>query len=136
MSQRTHALAVYGTLAPGEMNYEVVADITGRWRAGTIRGHRSVWEHGPYAGFPRLRLDPEGPEVPVAVLLSDQLPDHWERLDAFEGVAYERVPTTVTFTDGPDNGPDTGMAWVYETDLDFDPANHGPGPYHGSRPPH
>lgn len=124
------ALAVYGTLAPGEMNDEVMADIDGLWRAGTVHGHRSTWPDGPYRGLPRLVLDPDGPAVPVQVLHAPDLPEHWDRLDDFEGVAYRRVLTTVAY-DGDD---ETGRAWVYVADLDYDftAERLGDGPYHGS----
>lgn len=125
------ALAVYGTLAPGEMNAEVVADIGGHWRPGTVRGHRSIWPDGPYRGLPRLVLDDDGPAVPVQVLHAPDLPEHWDRLDDFEGVAYRRVLTTVAYDDGDD---ETGSAWVYVADLDYDftAERLGDGPYHGS----
>lgn len=84
-------LAVYGTLAPGRSNHHQLADLSGDWQPGIIRGWRqdSGWgEGGIYPGF---RPDAEGPEVAVQVFTSSDLPDHWARLDAFEGVEYERV---------------------------------------------
>lgn len=38
---------------------------------------------------------PMGPEVMVQLFTSEDLPDHWDRLDAFEGDEYERVPIDV-----------------------------------------
>ncbi|MEM9135221.1 MAG: gamma-glutamylcyclotransferase family protein [Actinomycetota bacterium] len=131
------ALAVYGTLAPGEMNAEVMADIDGLWRAGTVRGHRSIWPDGPYRGLPRLVLDAEGPAVPVQVLHAVDLPDHWDRLDEFEGVAYRRVLTVVHYDEADDvtgRAEMTATVWVYEADLEYDfgRVDLGERPYHGS----
>ena len=36
-------------------------------------------------GFPGLTLDETGPEVKVNVFESAELPEHWSRLDEFEG---------------------------------------------------
>lgn len=92
-------LAVYGTLAPGEVNHAVVADLRGTWRAGEVRGwlHPTGW--GMTYGFPALRWDPEGPAVAVQVLTSEDLPAAWPRLDRFEGEAYRRIVVPVTCGD-------------------------------------
>jgi gamma-glutamylcyclotransferase (GGCT)/AIG2-like uncharacterized protein YtfP len=85
-------LAVYGSLAPGQINHAVVADIQGRWENGlAVRGElvRQGW--GASLGFPALKWLADGAEVPVQLLLSTQLPQHWPRLDAFEGAEYQRV---------------------------------------------
>lgn len=90
-----HVLAVYGTLRPGRSNFGVVADVAGEWYAGTIRGRLGTRRTGHYRGFPAFVVDPEGPDVPVSVLVSADLPNHWDRLDAFEGPGYCRVEIDV-----------------------------------------
>ncbi len=92
-------LAVYGTLAPGRPNEHVLADLPGRWFHGTVRGvlHPEGW--GAELGYPGIVLEGDGPEVAVQVLESEALPDHWDRLDEFEGPGYRRV-TTLVITDG------------------------------------
>lgn len=124
------ALAAYGTLAPGESNHRVVADIDGRWLAGSVRGHRWNWDDGPYAGLPALVLDPDGPEVAVSVLVADRLDVFWPRLDRFEGPGYRRVTTPVTYCDpaAADGAPVT--AWIYEALVDYDGLD-GVGPVEG-----
>lgn len=84
-------LAVYGSLRPGENNHHLVAEIPGRWSEGFVRGtlHESGW--GATLGYPALVWDEDGPEVPVRILTADGLPEHWDRLDAFEGDAYLRI---------------------------------------------
>ena len=42
-------------------------------------------------GYPAMKWDPEGEEIPVAVLRSLALPAHWDRLDQFEGPDYCRI---------------------------------------------
>jgi len=88
-------LAVYGTLAPGEVNHAVVADLRGTWSRGVVRGrlHPTGW--GMTYGFPALRWDPDGPDVPVHLLTSADLPAAWARLDRFEGDAYRRIVVPV-----------------------------------------
>ncbi len=110
------ALAVYGTLAPGRSNHREVAGIDGRWVEASIRGHRFTarWRDTP--GFPGFRPDPDGPIVPVLVLVADELSRHWRRLDEFEGPGYRRVEIDVF--DRAGSGP-LGRAFVYETLAGF-----------------
>ena len=110
------ALAVYGTLAPGESNHHVVAGIDGRWQEIAIRGHRFTarWRDTP--GYPGFRPDPDGPAVPALALVTDELIDHWDRLDAFEGPGYRRVEIEVFDRSGATG---LGRAFVYETLADF-----------------
>lgn len=89
-------LAVYGTLAPGESNADVLARLGGTWTRGTVRGTR----HGDgWHGYPGLVLD-DGGDVPVDVLESAGLVDAWDTIDSFEGPGYRRVAVTVTLDDG------------------------------------
>jgi gamma-glutamylcyclotransferase (GGCT)/AIG2-like uncharacterized protein YtfP len=76
--------AVYGTLRPGEPNHDVVT-AKGTWTdvcvTGWLRDER---------GLPAFEFDVTGDQVPAALLTSQELPNTWERLDAFEGNRYER----------------------------------------------
>ena len=94
-------LATYGTLSPGESNFAQLADLKGTWSRGTVRGHRLPTGTGPAAGYPVFHADPSGPEVPVHLLESPDLPAHWPRLDAFEGEGYRRGLIEVDTADGP-----------------------------------
>ena len=78
-------LATYGTLAPGRVNNHQLADLSGRWLQGTVRGRLVEAGWGADLGYPGLILDPSGPPVEVYVFESPDLPGHWPRLDAFEG---------------------------------------------------
>ncbi len=95
-----HRLATYGTLGPGRPNHHQLAGLRGHWSAGSVRGdlHDAGW--GAAQGYPGLVLNPTGATVAVDVFLSDDLPDHWPRLDAFEGEGYRRVAAEVMTSDG------------------------------------
>ena len=90
-----HRLAVYGSLAPGQANHRELAGLNGGWQPGVVRGRLVESGWGAAQGYPGLRPDPLGPEVMLQLFTSEDLPDHWERLDAFEGEEYERVVVEV-----------------------------------------
>jgi gamma-glutamylcyclotransferase (GGCT)/AIG2-like uncharacterized protein YtfP len=83
-------LAVYGTLAPGECNHDQLAGIAGEWTRGEVRGRRTVRR------YPAFTWDPQAPPQPVQLFVADDLPRHWPRLDAFEGLDYRRILVPVT----------------------------------------
>lgn len=93
-------LAVYGTLAPGKPNHHQLDGLRGSWRPGMVRGrlHPEGW--GATLGYPALEPDPRGEAVAVQIFESDDLPEHWARLDAFEGEGYQRVAIRVTSPEG------------------------------------
>jgi gamma-glutamylcyclotransferase (GGCT)/AIG2-like uncharacterized protein YtfP len=93
-------LATYGSLSPGEINHSQLSGLQGRWLKGRVRGYLRNAGWGSSMGFPGLALDPGGPEVNVNVFESSELPNHWLRLDEFEGSEYRRVETHVETEDG------------------------------------
>jgi gamma-glutamylcyclotransferase (GGCT)/AIG2-like uncharacterized protein YtfP len=93
-------LATYGSLSPGEVNHNQLSSLSGRWLKGTVRGFLQNAGWGSSMGFPGLTLDPTGPEVSVNVFESADLPQHWSRLDEFEGPEYRRVVTEVETAGG------------------------------------
>jgi gamma-glutamylcyclotransferase (GGCT)/AIG2-like uncharacterized protein YtfP len=103
-----NALAVYGTLAPGAPNHGVIADIPGTWIKGTVNGylHNEGW--AAEQGYPAITLEPDGPELEVDLLVSDELDKHLTRLDDFEGWNYKRVTTEVETAHG------MHIAFIYE----------------------
>jgi gamma-glutamylcyclotransferase (GGCT)/AIG2-like uncharacterized protein YtfP len=52
-------------------------------------------------------LDPQATPLEVYLFESPDLPNHWTRLDEFEGVGYRRVVTQVRTAEGEVN------AWIY-----------------------
>lgn len=96
----------YGTLRPGEANEDVLADARGTWTTATVRGIVGNWH-----GYPILRPDPDASAVEVMVLVSDDLPRLWARLDRFEGPAYRRE--WVVYDVGDPAGGACGVGSVY-----------------------
>lgn len=88
-------LATYGTLAPGRVNAHQLDALDGTWTQGTVRGILYAAGWGPDMGYSGITLDPAGDAVPVHLFTSQDLPEHWSRLDAFEGSGYVRVPVSV-----------------------------------------
>jgi gamma-glutamylcyclotransferase (GGCT)/AIG2-like uncharacterized protein YtfP len=95
-----HRLATYGTLGPGRPNHHQLSNLEGEWSRGSVRGDLREEGWGAAQGFPGLVLMPDGETVAVDLFVSDDLPEHWSRLDAFEGDGYRRVVTAVLTPDG------------------------------------
>ena len=93
-------LAVYGSLAPGRPNHHRLSGLSGRWIEGTVRGHLHQAGWGAELGYPGIVLDSDGPTVSVQLFESSDLPDHWTRLDEFEGSGYRRTVTVVSTAEG------------------------------------
>lgn len=104
----THRLFVYGTLAPGRPNEHVLADVPGTWEPATVRGTLLPDGWGAALGYPAIILSDDGEDVSGFVFASDVLPDHWQRLDEFEGDGYDRVAVSARLTDGR-----TAEAYIY-----------------------
>jgi gamma-glutamylcyclotransferase (GGCT)/AIG2-like uncharacterized protein YtfP len=100
MTNGQQRLATYGSLAPGEPNHHQLEGLVGRWLDGHVDGQLRQAGWGAAMGFPGLVLEPLGDPVPVHVFESPDLPDHWSRLDRFEGDGYRRVSATVHTTEG------------------------------------
>lgn len=93
-------LAIYGTLAPGEVNHSQIAEIPGRYTDGFVRGDLRHTGWGAEHGFPALTWRPDGPRVPAKVFHSYELERHWQRLDDFEGEGYCRILVPVEADSG------------------------------------
>ena len=96
----THRLACYGTLAPGRANNHQLSGLRGRWIPGTVTGRLVAEGWGAEHGFPGLILGASEAKIEVSVFESLDLPNHWQRLDAFEGDGYRRVKTDVQTPEG------------------------------------
>lgn len=98
--QAATRLATYGTLAPGRPNAHQLAEVRGTWTTGVVRGQLIEQGWGAAMGYPALVPDPAGQAVAVHLLHSAELPEHWARLDAFEGPGYARLAVPVETADG------------------------------------
>lgn len=95
-----HALATYGTLAPGRPNAHLLADINGQWTQGFVRGRLIEMGWGAAMGYPGIVLDETAQEIAVHLFTSPALARAWPDLDAFEGNDYRRTPVCVRTRDG------------------------------------
>ena len=93
-------LAIYGTLAPGEVNHSQIAGIPGTWVEGFVRGDLRMTGWGAEYGYPALAWSPDGPRVAVKLFVAPEMERHWQRLDAFEGDGYRRILVPIENDDG------------------------------------
>jgi gamma-glutamylcyclotransferase (GGCT)/AIG2-like uncharacterized protein YtfP len=92
-------LFVYGTLGPKGPNQHVLMKIGGAWLKGSVRGRLGDVGWGAEMGYPAIELDTSAATVDGHVFVSDNISKHWDELDAFEGIEYERVLTKVKLED-------------------------------------
>ena len=69
-------------------------------RAGLRLASRRERARSGRLGLILPMLDGDGPVLHVAVFESQALPQHWDRLDAFEGPGYRRVTLEVATAEG------------------------------------
>jgi len=93
-------LIVYGSLAPGGLNHGLVSELDGEWKRGWVTGELLERGWGAAMGYPALRWCPEGKEVDAFMFISPELPEHWHRLDEFEGLEYKRILAPFWTADG------------------------------------
>ena len=87
----TQRLFVYGTLGPGRPNEHVLSVIGGTWEEASVNGYLKQQGWGAEMGYPGIVLDDDGDEIKGYIFCSDNLHNHWDELDNFEGEEYERV---------------------------------------------
>ena len=100
LGQAEKRLAVYGSLAPGEPNHFVIEHLRGEWVDGFVRGTLSESGWGSGIGYPAITWDWRADPIPVRMFVSSELPEHWRRLDEFEGAEYIRILVPVEDVDG------------------------------------
>ncbi|MEM6382932.1 MAG: gamma-glutamylcyclotransferase family protein [Pseudomonadota bacterium] len=96
----THRLASYGSLAPGRENAGQLDALKGTWTKGIVHGRLVKQGWGHWIGYPGAILSTDGEPIEVLIFTSHDLPDHWDRLDAFEGEGYRRVVAPATLESG------------------------------------
>jgi gamma-glutamylcyclotransferase (GGCT)/AIG2-like uncharacterized protein YtfP len=94
-------LIAYGSLAPGGSNAAQLDGLPGTWQGGWVTGTLAEAGWGAAIGYPALRwLADAGQRVPAHLFTSPDLPEHWARLDEFEGDAYRRIFAPIFDHDG------------------------------------
>ena len=102
----------------GRPNEHLLADVPGEWQPATVTGTLFQEGWGAASGYPGIVLDEHGDEVAGFLFSSENLAEHWIRLDKFEGEGYERVLTTVKLTNGS-----TVEAYIYKLSGNASPPN-------------
>lgn len=92
-------LFVYGSLGPGGPNHGLLEHLGGEWMPASVRGHLIDAGWGAEMGYPGIVLDDDGEPVAGYVFACEDLVDHWDELDAFEGRQYRRVATVARLAD-------------------------------------
>ncbi len=93
-------LFVYGSLQPNGSNADVLAELKGEWRPGTVTGQLFEAGWGTDLSYPGLKLTESGTPINGHLLSSPDLRDFWAEVDAFEGEQYQRVLANVTLSTG------------------------------------
>lgn len=106
-------LFVYGTLKPGESMNNLLNDIGGTWEKGTVQGKFISANDIPGFPYPGIILDDAGDTIEGYVFTSENLSDHWDKIDRYEGSNYERVITEVKLEDGS-----VVEAYIYELETE------------------
>ena len=88
-------LFVYGTLMPNCPNGHVLENIVGKFVPATVKGKLIDAGWSASMGYPGIKLNPNGDTVHGFLFYSDNLINHWDSLDEFEGAEFERVPVCV-----------------------------------------
>jgi len=88
-------LFVYGTLMPNCPNGHVLENIIGRFTPAVVRGHLKNAGWSASMGYPGIHLDEGGDIVHGYLFSSNNLINHWDYLDEFEGKEFQRMPVRV-----------------------------------------
>ncbi len=84
-------LAIYGTLAPGNVNHHHLAELGGAWQPASVRGRLDRVPAGEHRGLPAIVLDPAAELLRLQLLRCPRLGEVWQRLDSFEGEEMQRL---------------------------------------------
>lgn len=88
-------LFVYGTLMPNCPNGYVLENVVGKFLPATVRGYLKDAGWSASMGYPGIKLNPDGDTIHGYLFYSDNLINHWDNLDEFEGAEFERQEVTV-----------------------------------------
>lgn len=105
-------LFIYGTLAPGKQNHDVLSGLSGEWEEATVKGTLVDEGWGSGHGCPGLIPSRDASKVQGYLFTSNDLPENWDMLDTFEGSDYNREVVTVTLSSGVELD-----AYVYAVSL-------------------
>ena len=85
-------LFVYGTLMPNCPNAHVLENIVGKFVPATVKGKLVDAGWSASMGYPGIRLEDGSDTIHGFLFYSDNLINHWDFLDEFEGEEFIRMP--------------------------------------------
>lgn len=91
----TETLFVYGTLMPNCPNGHVLENIVGKFVPATVRGYLRDAGWSASMGYPGIKLNEEGDTIHGFLFYSNNLINHWDNLDEFEGSEFQREEVCV-----------------------------------------
>lgn len=91
----TETLFVYGTLMPNCPNGHVLENVVGKFVPATVKGYLKDAGWSASMGYPGIKLDENGDTVHGYLFYSNNLINHWDNLDDFEGEEFERQAVLV-----------------------------------------
>ena len=80
---------------PNCPNGYVLENVVGKFVPATVRGYLkdAGWSAG--MGYPGIKLNENGDTIHGYLFYSDNLINHWDNLDEFEGVEFQREAVIV-----------------------------------------
>lgn len=87
-------LFVYGTLMPGCPHGHVLENIVGKFVPATVQGELIGAGWSASMGYPGIKLGETSDTVHGYLFYSNNLCDHWDFLDEFEGEEFVRSEVT------------------------------------------
>ncbi len=80
---------------PNCPNGYVLENVVGKFLPATVRGYLKDAGWSASMGYPGIKLNPDGDTIHGYLFYSDNLINHWDNLDEFEGAEFERQEVTV-----------------------------------------
>ncbi len=100
---------------PNCPNGHILENIVGKFTPATVKGTLVNAGWSASMGYPGIKLTENGDTIHGYLFSSNNLINHWDFLDDFEGDEFHRVPVTVERYDGIDI--DT---YIYTVKVDED----------------
>ncbi len=88
-------LFVYGTLMPNCPNGHVLEEVVGKFVPATVQGKLIDAGWSASMGYPGIKLDEGTDTIHGFLFYSNNLINHWDSLDEFEGAEFDRIPVIV-----------------------------------------
>ena len=89
------SLFIYGTLMPNAPHEQILENIYGKFIRASVKGFLKDQGWSASMGYPGITIDSKGDTIHGYIFYSNNLINHWEKLDEFEGKEFKRINTTI-----------------------------------------